>query len=85
VPAKGIDSLDRSYYTARMAMGKRKRHRDTAIWISTSDLPTAPSHPFYTRLNQVLREAEFEYVRRAWLPPVLCAAPRAARIVTNRG
>ena len=24
-----------------MAMGKRKRHCDTAIWIPTSDLPTA--------------------------------------------
>src|SRR5450830_733099 len=43
-----------------MAMGKRKRHRDTAMWIPTSDLPTAPSHPFYTRLNQVLRDAEFD-------------------------
>lgn len=49
-----------------MAMGKRKRHRDTAIWIPTSDLPTAPSHPFYTRLNQVLRDADFDtFVERA--------------------
>jgi transposase len=49
-----------------MAMGKRKRHRETAIWIPTSDLPSAPSHPFYTRLNQVLRDADFDtFVERA--------------------
>jgi transposase len=49
-----------------MAMGKRKRHRTNAMWISTSDLPTAPSHPFYTRLNQTLRDADFDtFVERA--------------------
>jgi transposase len=60
-----MDRVDRSY-TARMAMGKRKRHRTNAMWISTSDLPTAPSHPFYTRLNQMLRDADFDtFVERA--------------------
>jgi hypothetical protein len=37
-----------------MAMGKRKRPRATELWIPTTDLPVAPSHPFYTRLNAVL-------------------------------
>lgn len=41
-------------------MGRRKRERATALWIPTSELPIAPSHPFYTRLNQVLREADFD-------------------------
>ena len=37
-----------------MAMGKRKRERQPAMWVATTDLSTAPSHPFYTRLNQLL-------------------------------
>jgi hypothetical protein len=43
-----------------MAMGKRTRHRQPPMWISTSDLPTAASHPFYRRLNQLLREHGFD-------------------------
>jgi len=34
-----------------MAMGKRKRERQAAMWVATTDFPTAPSHPFYTRLK----------------------------------
>jgi transposase len=30
------------------------------MWVATTDLPTAASHPFYARLNQVLREQEFD-------------------------
>jgi transposase len=37
-----------------MAMGKRRRHRQLAMWVMTTDLPTAASHPFYRRLNQLL-------------------------------
>src|SRR5258708_15083619 len=43
-----------------MAMGKRKRDRQSAMWVTTTDLPTAASHPFYRRLNQVLREHGFD-------------------------
>jgi transposase len=45
-----------------MAMGKRKRKRDRqpAMWVTTTDLPTAASHPFYRRLNQLLREHGFD-------------------------
>ena len=38
-----------------MAMGKRKRNRQRWMWVATTDFPTAASHPFYTRLNQLLR------------------------------
>ena len=48
------------YYTVRMAMGKRTRTRQPTMWVATTDLPTAASHPFYARLNQVLREQEFD-------------------------
>src|SRR5476651_1701084 len=42
-----------------MAMGKRERDRQPTMWVATTDLPTATSHPFYTRLNQLLREQGF--------------------------
>jgi transposase len=43
-----------------MAMGKRKRDRQAAMWVPTTELPTAASHPFYARLNQLLREQGFD-------------------------
>lgn len=30
------------------------------MWVTTTDLPTAASHPFYRRLNQLLREQGFD-------------------------
>ncbi len=30
------------------------------MWVTTTDLPTAASHPFYTRLNQLLHEHGFD-------------------------
>jgi transposase len=43
-----------------MSMGKRKRDRQPSMWVATTDLPTTTSHPFYTRLNQLLREHGFD-------------------------
>jgi transposase len=43
-----------------MAMGKRKRARQPRMWVTMTDVPTAASHPFYTRLNQLLREQGFD-------------------------
>ena len=43
-----------------MSMGKRRRDRQPAMWVSTTELPTAASHPFYRRLNQLLREHGFD-------------------------
>ncbi len=43
-----------------MAMGTRKkRERQEALWYG-SELPTAPGHPFYNRLNEVLERADFD-------------------------
>ena len=39
-----------------MAMGKRERDRQPTMWFTMTDLPTAASHPFYRRLNQLLSE-----------------------------
>jgi hypothetical protein len=44
----------------RMAMGKRKGDQQPSIWVATTDVPTAASHPFYRRLNQLLREHGFD-------------------------
>jgi hypothetical protein len=30
------------------------------MWVATTDFPTAASHPFYTRLNQLLAEHHFD-------------------------
>jgi len=43
-----------------MAMGKRTRDRQPPIWVTTTDLPTAASHPFYRRLNEELRDQRFD-------------------------
>ena len=41
-----------------MAMGTRKqRERQEDIWIAHTELASAPAHPFYQRLNDLL-EAE---------------------------
>ena len=43
-----------------MAMGTRKRReRQEDLWYG-GELPTAPGHPFYQRLNEVLDNAQFD-------------------------
>jgi transposase len=43
-----------------MAMGTRKkRERQEALWYG-SELPEAPGHPFYNRLNELLEKAGFD-------------------------
>ena len=44
-----------------MAMGKGKRHaKQAAMWVATGDLPRSAAHPFYTRLNQILDQHDFD-------------------------
>src|SRR5579859_5353062 len=44
-----------------MAMGTRKkRERQEGLWYG-GELPTAPGHPFYKRLNEVLVRAGFDF------------------------
>jgi len=43
-----------------MAMGKRRRDRQPTMWVPTTELPTSASHPFYARLNQLLRDHGFD-------------------------
>ena len=57
-----------------MAMGKRQQKQQT-MWVSASDLPMSPGHPFYARLNRALDAAGFDaYVEgrcRPFYAPVL--------------
>jgi transposase len=43
-----------------MAMGKKKRKRQEALWVCTRELPRSPGHPFYQRLNQILEAHGFD-------------------------
>ena len=40
-------------------MGTREDEQ-SSLWIATSDLPTSPGHPFYTRLNALLDAHDFD-------------------------
>ncbi len=37
-----------------MALGRRRRGRQSEAFVVASDLPKSPGHPFYTRPNQLL-------------------------------
>jgi len=43
-----------------MAMGKRRTERQQELWIAATDLPDAPGHPFYRKLNALLDEHGFD-------------------------
>src|SRR5471030_1331625 len=43
-----------------MAMGKRKTCRQQPLFLTVSDLPRTPAHPFYERLNQILAQHQFD-------------------------
>jgi transposase len=37
-----------------MSMGRRKTERQAELWVATNEIPPAPGHPFYRKLNQLL-------------------------------
>lgn len=43
-----------------MAMGRRKTERQAALFVMTDDLPKSGGHPFDQRLNELLKDAEFD-------------------------
>jgi hypothetical protein len=44
-----------------MAMGKRRRYaKQAAMWVATQDLPPSAAHPFYSRLNEILEQNDFD-------------------------
>jgi len=53
-----------------MAMGKRKE-KQRSFWVETTHLEGPGQHPFYSRLNEILGQARFDYSRGADLSEVL--------------
>ena len=55
-------------------MGKRKA-KQAELWVSTSEIPKAASHPFYAKVNEVLEERKLdrrlEHLCRRFYKPVL--------------
>jgi len=45
---------------AAMAMGRRQKERQEALFIATDGLAKSSGHPFYRKLNELLAEAEFD-------------------------
>ena len=43
-----------------MAIGRRKSKRQRDFWVAKKDLPQSKGHAFYRKLNELLREAEFD-------------------------
>lgn len=43
-----------------MAMGTREHRRQEELWVTHSELATAPGHPFYKRLNELLDQEKFD-------------------------
>jgi len=43
-----------------MALGNRKEQSQDSIWVSTRDLPKSSGHPFYQKLNEILKEHGFD-------------------------
>jgi transposase len=42
-----------------MAVGKREAS-EQVMWVATTDLPKSPGHPFYRKLNALLKESGFD-------------------------
>ncbi len=43
-----------------MAIGKRSQEQQEELWIPSVELVKGPGHPFYQRVNELLREAGFD-------------------------
>jgi transposase len=43
-----------------MAMGERKSEQQNELWVARVQMPEAPGHPFYRRLNQLLSKQGFD-------------------------
>ena len=43
-----------------MALGRRSVERQDQLWVATDQIISGPGSPFYTRLNTILAEADFD-------------------------
>ena len=63
-----------------MAMGTRRdRQRQEELWITHAELATAPGHPFYQRLNELLDQEKFDEFAEKRVRPSSMPTRTAAR------
>ena len=43
-----------------MALGNRKDQSQSSMWVSTQDLVKSSGHPFYQKLNEILKQHDFD-------------------------
>jgi transposase len=43
-----------------MALGRQSRERQKEFWVPRGELPKSAGHPFYCKLDELLREADFD-------------------------
>jgi transposase len=43
-----------------MSMGRQDRERQSEMWLASHRVARSPGHPFYTRLNEVMKTASFD-------------------------
>ena len=43
-----------------MALGKRQDEKQQDLFVATTNMPKSPGHPFYKRVNDLLKEAGFD-------------------------
>lgn len=46
-----------------MALGKRQDEKQQELFVAATQMPRSPGHPFYKRINELLRESSFD----AWV------------------
>ena len=56
-----------------MALGRRGE-REQTMWVATASLPRSAGHPFYTRVNALLAEADFDRFAEAECAPYYAEA-----------
>lgn len=69
-----------------MSLGRRQDEQKP-IWVATQELPRSAGHPFYARLEGLLREAEFDPRGAGQIRPVgggsNPASPRPRRLLST--
>ena len=43
-----------------MSMRRHSTEREQSFWINTADLPSSPGHPFYEKMNRILKDEGFD-------------------------
>lgn len=56
----GIDGIDPASYTIADGDGQTTARREAGVDVVGGQRPAAAAHPFYTRLNQILDDNDFD-------------------------